>query len=193
MEKSEFFGIEKDKYVPILKDEGIAFLFDLVKKEKPKKILEIGTYIGYSTSVMLSACEGSVVTVEKLSENAFLAKQNLKEFGKRAKVLNEDAYSAILKLEEKGEKFDFIFLDGPKGQYFKYLPHLKNLLNSGGILMADNIYFHGLVKKEGPIIHKHRTIVVNLRKFISSILNDKDFTTTLYNLGDGISVSKRIK
>lgn len=190
MEKSEFFGIEKDKYVPILKDEGIAFLFDLVKKEKPKKILEIGAYIGYSASVILSACEGSVVTVEKLPENAVLAKQNLKEFGNRAQVLNEDAYSAILKLEEKGEKFDFIFLDGPKGQYFKYLPHLKNLLNSGGILMADNIYFHGLVKKEGSIIHKHRTIVVNLRKFISSILNDKDFTTTLYNLGDGISVSK---
>lgn len=193
MEKSEFFGIEKDKYVPILKDEGISFLFDLVKKEKPKKILEIGAYIGYSASVMLSACEGSVVTVEKLPENAVLAKQNLKEFGNRAQVLNEDAYSAILKLEEKGEKFDFIFLDGPKGQYFKYLPHLKKLLNIGGILMADNIYFHGLVKKKGPIIHKHRTIVVNLRKFISSILNDKDFTTTLYNLGDGISVSKKIK
>ena len=190
MEKSEFFGIEKDKYVPILKDEGIAFLFDLVKKEKPKKILEIGAYIGYSASVMLSACEGSVITVEKLPENAVLAKQNLKEFGNRAQVLNEDAYSAILKLEEKGEKFDFIFLDGPKGQYFKYLPHLKKLLNIGGILMADNIYFHCLVKKKGPIIHKHRTIVVNLRKFISSILNDKDFTTTLYNLGDGISVSK---
>ena len=190
MEKSEFFGIEKDKYVPILKDEGISFLFDLVKKEKPKKILEIGTYIGYSASVMLSACEGSVITVEKLPENATLAKQNLKEFGTRVEVWNEDAYSAILKLEELSEKFDFIFLDGPKGQYFKYLPHLKNLLNSGGILMADNIYFHGLVKKDGPIIHKHRTIVVNLRKFISAISTDEDFITTLHDLGDGISVSK---
>ena len=193
MKKSEFFGIEKDKYVPILKDEGISFLFDLVKKENPKKILEIGTYIGYSASVMLSACEGSVITVEKLPENATLAKQNLKEFGTRVEVWNEDAYSAILKLEEKSEKFDFIFLDGPKGQYFKYLPHLKNLLNVGGILMADNIYFHGLVKKDGPIIHKHRTIVVNLRKFISAISTDEDFITILHDLGDGISVSKKIK
>ena len=59
--------------------------------------------------------------------------------------------------------------------------------------MADNIYFHGLVKKEGPIIHKHRTIVVNLRKFISAISTDEDFITTLHDLGDGISVSKKIK
>ena len=99
----------------------------------------------------------------------------------------------IEKLCQDKKKYDFIFLDGPKGQYIRYFPILKELLNVNGYLVADNVYFHGMVKMEGKIPHKHRSIVNNLRKFIDAISTDKDFETKIFEIGDGISVSKKIK
>lgn len=191
MEKKEDFkGFNKDEYVPILRDESISFLYDLAKKLQPKKILEIGTYIGYSASILLSSSPNCTLdTVEIKEENANLSRENLKNFGERAKVFCQDAKDFIeTKLKEK-KKYDFIFLDGPKGQYIRYLPILKELLESGGVLVADNVYFHGMVKMEGKIPHKHRSIVNNLRQFINEISIDSNLQTTIYDIGDGISVS----
>lgn len=189
MNKNEFAGFDKDEYVPIMKDESMALLSKFCAENKPKRILEIGTYIGFSASVMLSACDGSLVTLEKNAENAKLAQKNLSLFGDRAKVILTDAYDYIVRQDI--EKFDLIFLDGPKGQYINYLPYLKNLLNDGGLLIADNVYFHGLVRQEGDVKHKLRTIVVNLRKFLKAITTDLDFETTIFDVGDGVSVSKK--
>ena len=128
-----------------------------------------------------------------IKENASLARENLKEFGDRAVVFCDDAKNLIAKLYQDKKKYDFIFLDGPKGQYIRYFPILKELLNVNGYLVADNVYFHGMVKMEGKIPHKHRSIVNNLRKFIDAISTDKDFETKIFEIGDGISVSKKIK
>ena len=189
MNKNEFAGFDKDEYVPIMKDESMALLSKFCAENKPKRILEIGTYIGFSASVMLSACDGSLVTLEKNADNAKLAQKNLSSFGDRAKVILTDAFDYIV--SQDIEKFDLIFLDGPKGQYINYLPYLKNLLNDGGLLIADNVYFHGLVRQEGAVKHKLRTIVVNLRKFLKAITTDLDFETTIFDVGDGVSVSKK--
>ena len=192
--KEDFKGFNKDEYVPILRDESISFLFRLVQKLEPKNILEIGTYIGYSASIMLTASLNSKLeTVEIKEENASLARENLKEFGDRAVVCCDEAKNLIEKLCQDKKKYDFIFLDGPKGQYIRYFPILKELLNVNGYLVADNVYFHGMVKMEGKIPHKHRSIVNNLRKFIDAISTDKDFETKIFEIGDGISVSKKIK
>lgn len=192
--KEDFKGFNKDEYVPILRDESISFLFRLVQKLEPKNILEIGTYIGYSASIMLTASLNSKLeTVEIKEENASLARENLKKFGDRAVVFCDDAKNLIEKLCQDKKKYDFIFLDGPKGQYIRYFPILKELLNVNGYLVADNVYFHGMVKMEGKIPHKHRSIVNNLRKFIDAISTDKDFETKIFEIGDGISVSKKIK
>ena len=189
MEKREFAGIDKDSYVPIMKDESMSFLSKLCVENKPKRILEIGTYIGYSASVMLSSCEAKVVTLEKIKENAELARKNLESFKDRVKVVECDAGEYIER--EDIDKFDLIFLDGPKGQYINYLPYLKRLLNKNGLLVADNVYFHGLVKNGGFVKHKLRTLVVNLRKFLEAISCDDDFDTTIYNFGDGLNVSRK--
>ena len=192
--KEDFKGFNKDEYVPILRDESISFLFRLVQKLEPKNILEIGTYIGYSASIMLTASLNSKLeTVEIKEENASWARENLKEFGDRAVVFCDDAKNLIEKLCQDKKKYDFIFLDGPKGQYIRYFPILKELLNVNGYLVADNVYFHGMVKMEGKIPHKHRSIVNNLRKFIDAISTDKDFETKIFEIGDGVSVSKKIK
>lgn len=189
MEKQEFLGFEKDEYVPIMKDESMSFLSQLCAREKPKRILEIGTYIGYSASVMLSSCDATVVTLEKNAENAELARKNLAPFGERVTVETSDAFLYIAR-DDIG-KFDLIFLDGPKAQYINYLPFLKELLNEGGVLVADNVYFHGLVRQAGEVKHKLRTIVVNLRKFIDAICLDEDLESEILDIGDGLSVSRK--
>ena len=187
MEKKDFFFFFYYEYSPILKEDSLSFLARLCESFMPKRVLEIGTYIGFSASVMLSSCACSLVTVEKNEENASLAKANLAPYGDRAKVVCADAGEFIKRT--KLPKFDLIFLDGPKGQYLNYLPYLKKLLNHGGVLVADNVYFHGLVNGKEIVKHKLRTLVVNLRKFLDALKNDSDFETTVYDIGDGLSVS----
>lgn len=175
---------------PIVREKGAEVLVKLVKENKPKTILEIGTAIGYSGSLMLLNSQASLVTLELNAESAAIARENFKKLGleDRVKVIVGDAKESLLALEGK---FDFIFLDGPKGQYINYLPTLLNLLNVGGLLVADNVHYHGLVLKEGVPEKKHRTIVNNLRKYLQSVTNDDTLKTEILPFADGIAISRK--
>ncbi len=188
--KEEFKGFSEHDYRPILRDKSIEFLEELIKTYKPKRILEIGTFIGYSASVMLNTDkECFVCTVEKDEKNAKDAIKNLNEqgFAGRFEVVHADAMDFLVAHQD--EKFDFVFLDGPKGQYIRYLPFLKKMLSKGGVLLADDILFYGLVRSEEKIEHKHRALVNNLRKFIEAIENDSQLDTTIYDFANGMSKS----
>ena len=174
---------------PLIKDDAVHLLIAKVKEFKPKRILEIGTAIGYSGSQMLDAYSGStLVTLEKNSESATIAVNNFEKLGlnKRVQVINCDAKAY---LDSCNEKFDFIFLDGPKGQYLHYLEQLINLLNNGGVLFADNVLFRGYVNGGVEYPHKFKTIVTNLRQFLEKIQIDDRLNTTIYEIGDGVSIS----
>ena len=175
---------------PIIREKGAQVLVDLVKQNKPKRILEIGTAIGYSGSLMLTNCEGSLVTLELNAQSAEIARQNFAQLGlsDRVEVIVGDAKESLQTLTEK---FDFIFLDGPKGQYINYLPVLKDLLNVGGLLVADNVHYHGLVLKEGVPEKKNRTIVNNLRKYLQSVTSDVTLKTEILPFADGIAISRK--
>ena len=179
-------------YIPIIRDNTAQALIKVCKEKNPKRILEIGTAIGYSGLLMLQNCQAFLYTIEKDEQRLAEAEKNFKLFGQeaRAKLILDDALIALEKLCNDNEKFDLIFLDGAKGQYIKYYPLIKKLLNHDGILFTDNIYMHGMVKSEGKIAHKHRSMVVNLRKYIELLKNDKDFTTNFYDIDDGYSISK---
>lgn len=179
-------------YIPIIRDNTAQALINVCKEKNPKKILEIGTAIGYSGLLMLQNCQAFLYTIEKDEQRLAEAEKNFKLFGQeaRVKLILDDALIALEKLCKDNEKFDLIFLDGAKGQYIKYYPLIKKLLNHDGILFTDNIYMHGMVKSEGKIAHKHRSMVVNLRKYIELLKNDKDFTTNFYDIDDGYSISK---
>lgn len=179
-------------YIPIIRDNTAQALISVCKEKNPKKILEIGTAIGYSGLLMLQNCQAFLYTIEKDEQRLAEAEKNFKLFGQeaRVKLILDDALIALEKLCKDNEKFDLIFLDGAKGQYIKYYPLIKKLLNRDGILFTDNIYMHGMVKSEGKIAHKHRSMVVNLRKYIELLKNDKDFTTNFYDIDDGYSISK---
>ncbi len=191
MNKQELKDFARKNWVPILRDKSADFLCKVIKDQQPKTILEIGTCLGYSGTLMLENSSAFLTTIEKDEKKCEQAAGNFKQAGleERVKVICGDAGEVIEKLEAEGNKYDFIFLDGPKGQYLFYLPHLKKMLNKGGILMADDIYYHGWVKGNDYPKHKHRTIILRLREFIEKITTDEDFDTILLDLEDGISLS----
>ncbi len=184
----------KETGVPILRDQSAQILCDLCKKNKPQRILEIGTATGYSAIVMLSSCEAKLITLEKDEERAKTALLNFSKAGleNRVRLIKGDAMDAIKAFYDQKETFDFIFLDGPKGQYVKYLPYLKAMLVKGGILFADDVLLHGWVKSNEKIAHKHRTMVMALRRFLEAVENDKDFETKLVEIEDGLSISTKL-
>ncbi len=184
-------NIAKENHIPIIKDDGCDFLIEFCKQQRPKKILEIGTAVGYSGSLMLLNCPDSKLTTIEINEQSFNVAKNTfltLNLTDRVNQILGDAKSVI---KDLNQKYDLIFLDGPKGQYIFYYDYLKKLLNSGGHIIADNVYFHGLVKGPEFVKHKLRTIVVNLRNFIQTIQNDNEVETQILDIGDGIAIIKK--
>lgn len=184
----------RDDYMPFIRDESAKILFDICQKEKPKNILEIGTAVGYSALLMLEGAKDAfITTIEKDNERAQQAMTNFEKNGvkERVDLIVGDAGEVLPQLEGEGKEFDLIFLDGPKGQYLRYLPHLKKMLCKGGLLVADNVLLHGWVKGEEFVKHKHRSMVVNLRKFLKALEEDCDFDSKLLEIEDGMTISRK--
>lgn len=184
----------RDDYMPFIRDKSAKVLFEICQTEKPKNILEIGTAVGYSALLMLEGAKDAfITTIEKDNERAQQAMTNFEKNGvkERVDLIVGDAGEVLPQLEDEGKEFDLIFLDGPKGQYLRYLPHLKNLLCKGGLLVADNVLLHGWVKGEEFVKHKHRSMVVNLRKFLKCLEEDHDFDSKLLEIEDGMTISRK--
>lgn len=189
----EIENYAKENFIPIIRPNSREILMAEVKKLSPSKILEIGSAIGYSGLCMLFASSASLVTIEKDEERVTMARQNFERYNvaKRVQLINDDALKILTNLAEEEAKFDFIFLDGPKGQYHKYLPLISKLLVKGGTLVADNVSVMGLVDSTEPIAHKHRTMVVNMRKFLSEVTSSSQFESRILKIEDGILIAKR--
>ena len=177
---------------PVLRDKSFELLLSRVREKKPNRILEVGVNVGLSGIAMLLVSENSQLTGIEIDDECILqAQKNYKEFGVdgRAKIFRGDASEIIPVLT--GE-YDFIFLDGPKGHYYEYLPHLLAVLIKGGILFADNVLFRGYVDGSVKTPHRHATIKNSMEKFIDKITNDKALKTTVYALEDGVSITEKL-
>lgn len=192
MEEKDIREFARENYVPIVRPKTLEILIEEIKKSNAKTILEIGTAIGYSGIRMLENSVANLVTIEKDEKMRDIALKNFKKEGlsDRVNLVFADAID-YLKIE-KG-KFDFIFLDGPKGQYIHYLPYLKGILNDGGTMFCDNVLFMGLVNSNVEPPKKHRTIVNNLREFIKTLCEDENYETNLIDIEDGILIAKKSK
>ena len=177
--------------VPIMMDEGIDFLTTFILKNHVKNVLEIGTAIGYSAIMMALVDPNLKITTIERDEVRYLeALKNVKAFGleNRITLIYNDAFN--VKLEEK---FDLIFIDAAKAQNIKFFEMFERNLEYRGVIITDNLKFHGLVdKKEEEIKSKNlRALVRKMKDYVDYLKTNEKYNTEFFEVGDGISVSTR--
>ena len=177
------------KNIPIIEKDSIAFIMKYIKKHNIKNILEIGSAIGYSTILMASASQDVTVTTIERDEARYMeCLKNVKKCGfeKKINVVFQDALDVNL----TGVKYDLIFIDAAKGQYTKFFEKFQYFLNDGGVIITDNLKFHGHVGKSKEIEPTNLSgLVEKIEDYIEFLKNNKDFETNFYDVGDGLSVS----
>lgn len=179
--------------VPIIRKEMESFLRVLIEIKKPKRILELGTAIGYSAILMANSMpeDCRITTIENYDKRIPIAKENFKRAGVEDKVelLEGDALEILQKLNEP---YDFVFMDAAKAQYPVYLKEIMRLLPVGGILVADNVLQDGeLVESRYAVERRNRTIHSRMREYLYEVKNMKELETTIIPIGDGITLSVR--
>lgn len=178
-------------FVPIVETETESFIKFLISTTKPKKVLELGTAIGYSAiSFTQNSSIESYSTIEIREDMANIANENIKKYELEDKihVIVGDAAEIIQELDEK---YDMIFIDAAKGQYKKYFDTCEKLLASNGIIICDNVLFRGMVTKDELVTKRMKTLVQRLRDFISYIKKDERFISSIVPLGDGLLLIRR--
>lgn len=177
--------------IPVILDDTKDYLINLLAETKPKTILEIGMAIGYSGSVMLKNSQANLTCIEASKPNIALAKQNFMVQGlsARVEIIEGDCMQELPKL--KGRKFDFIFLDGPKGKYLEMIDMILPLLNDDGVWVSDNVLFRGMVRDGEPVPAPRFVVTVQvLRDFLDTLENNPNLDTQVLHIGDGLSVTK---
>lgn len=175
--------------IPVADDETLQFLLLTLAMVKPTNILEIGSAIGLSGVAMLQACPSARLTTIELEEERFIeAKKNFQDFGVLERV-NAYMGDAGEILSMMNGSFDFVFLDGPKAQYEKYLFDLKRLMKRGAVLFSDDVLLFGWVSGEEETPQKRRSIVEKIRSYLDTLTADSDFITSVLNVGDGVALS----
>ena len=182
----------KEQNVPIMEKEGIEFLTKYIKDNNIKSILEIGAAIGYSAIKMASISDDiKVTTIERDEERYNIANVNIEKFGldTRIKTILGDA----IDIEVDGE-YDLIFIDASKGHSIDFFNKYKDNLSDDGVIITDNLSFHGLVEDESKAVTKNQKgLVKRIKKFIDFLDELEDFETIYIDVGDKISISKKVK
>lgn len=173
-------------WIPVVLDDSLGLMKVLFKCKKPKKILEIGTAIGYSSACFSEFLEpdGVIDTIELSHQMVLIARANHEMLGVKDKI-NVIEGDAINILPDLIGKYDIIFIDGPKSHYIEYLPICLNLLDDDGLIIADNVTYKGMVKGDYGG-HKQRTAVNKLREFITTVQEDENLYSSLLEVGDGV-------
>ena len=179
--------------VPIIKDEGLAFLLNYIEEHKCKQILELGTAVGYSAMHMARLSKDSHIdTIEKDEAMYQQAIRNIDEAG-----LNDQIKVYLMPIEEfdTDQMYDLIFVDAAKAQYGKYMEKFLRNLKEDGAMVFDNMIFHGLIYDVENIASRNlRNLVKKIVKFRELVHNDTRFDIMEFdNIGDGIFVLTRRK
>jgi predicted O-methyltransferase YrrM len=186
----ENFAIEHK--VPIVQKETAKFLELMIVMNKPKKILELGTAIGYSAILMNQAFGGisEITTIERDEKMIELANANIEKYGLQNKisVIQGDCLEVLEKLHDE---YDMIFMDAGKGHYNHFLPHCLRLLKKEGVLIADNVLFRGMVASKELVKRRKITIVKRMKSYLELVSNNDELITSVIPMGDGISITVR--
>lgn len=195
--KEEFLeNLEKEaieNHVPIVTPEVAQFLRFFVSLKKPKKILEVGTAVGYSGITMVKSYPEieKFTTIELREDTGKKATENFKKAGISEKVdlIIGDGQEVLKNLDDS---FDLIFIDAAKGHYKEYFDMCLNLLSPNGVIVCDNVLYKGMVATDELVERRKKTIVKRLREFIKYVMHLENFESTLIPMGDGLLVSVRL-
>ena len=196
MNKEELQKIKEyalDRHIPIIMDDTLEVIDEILTKKKPEKILEIGTAVGYSAMCFSEYLVqgGRIDTIERDEQRVLEARENIKKVGveEKIKIYEGDAVEILPTLNEQ---YDVVFIDAAKGKYPFFLEQALRMLKPDGVILADNILYKGYVMSDYNK-HKQRTAVTHLRQYIKEITENPDLETTILEVGDGLAISKRVK
>ena len=181
-------------YVPIIRKEMQSFLKVLLTIQKPMRILEVGTAVGFSALLMSeyapAGCE--ITTIENYEKRIPIARNKFKRAGKESHItlLEGDAMEVLPTLDEP---YDFIFMDAAKGQYIHYMPEVMRLLKTGGTLVSDNVMQDGsIIESRFAVERRDRTIHSRMREYLYELKHHEELLTSIIPLGDGVAVSVKL-
>ena len=178
-----------EEHIPIIRDDTLEVIDTYLKEMKPKRILEIGTAVGYSAICFSKylAEDGIIDTIERDEERIAEAKTNIKEMelDSRINIYEGDAVEILPTLNNK---YDAVFIDAAKGKYTFFLEQALRMLDKKGIIFADNILYKGYVLSDYNK-HKQRTAVRNLREYIKQTTENAELETQILEVGDGLAIT----
>ena len=193
MNKEELEKIKEkalEEHIPIIMDDTLEIVDKILKELKPKKILEIGTAVGYSAMCFSKYLlhSGKIDTIERDTDRIREARENIKKVGVEDKIniLEGDAVEILPTLNDK---YDMVFIDAAKGKYPFFLKEALRMLNENGVILADNILYKGYVMSDYNK-HKQRTAVRNLREYIAEVTGNPNLETKILEVGDGLAITK---
>ena len=182
--------------VPIIRSETAALLRSLTAALRPENILEIGTAVGYSAlqmcQVMPENCH--ITTIEKYEKRIPEAKENFRKAGEESRITFLEGDADMWLKELKGKQFDLVFMDAATGQYFNWLPLLLDLMPVGAVLISDNVLQDGdVVQSRFAVQRRNRTIHSRMREYLYELKHMEEFETAVIPIGDGVTISTRIR
>lgn len=181
-----------ENHIPIIMDDTLEVVGDLLSQIKPKFILEIGTAVGYSAMCFSKYISenGYIDTIEREHERVEEAKKNIEllDVADKVNIIEGDAVEILPTINKK---YDVVFIDAAKGKYPIFLKEALRLINKNGYIIADNVLYKGYVMSDYNK-HKQRTAVRNLREFIAEITKNPTLETKILEVGDGLAIIKVI-
>ena len=179
--------------IPIIMDDTLEVIDKILSKDKPEKILEIGTAVGYSAICFSKYLKenGRIDTIEREEDRVIQANENIKraEVEGKINILFGDAVEILPTLNDK---YDVIFIDAAKGKYPFFLKEALRMLADNGIILADNVLYKGYVMSDYNK-HKQRTAVRNLREFLKELDDNEELEVEVLEVGDGLAIAKKIR
>ncbi len=190
--KLEAYALEHE--VPIIRKEAQSFLRFLLELKQPKRILEVGTAIGFSASLMCEYMpkDCHLTTIEKVPMRIVEAEKNLAALKRSQDVtfLTGDAEEVLKNLREQGNQYDFIFMDAAKAQYMSFLEQILPMMPRGSLLVTDNVLQEGsIVESKYSITRRDRTIHMRMREYLYELKHNEMLTTSIVAVGDGMALS----
>ena len=183
-----------ETYVPVIRREMQSFIKTLLALQKPEKILEVGTAVGFSTLLM---CEYGpenlhITTIENYEKRIPLARENFRRAGREEQITLMEGDAGRI-LGEISGTYDMIFMDAAKGQYIHWLEDVLRLLKPGGILLSDNVLQEGeLIQSHYLVERRDRTIYKRMREYLYVLKHDTRIITSILPLGDGAALSVKV-